>query len=176
MNWLRGLAVLSALGFLGLLATGFLMPKEYTATASLHVDQPPEKVWAVLADYPAQAKWRPELKAVERQKDLNGHAVWKEVFRSDDTVSFEILEAQAPKRLVKQTIAKEKDDPVGVWAFDVAPDRGGSNVTITEKGAIASPMFRLMVRFMFGENAFVNGYMESLAKKLGTTYKAAAAR
>lgn len=169
MNWIRGLAVLSAVGMLGLLVMGFLLPKEYVATRTLTVDQSPAAVWAVLDDYPGQADWRPELEAVTPQPKQNGNPVWQEVYKSDDKVTFEILEATPPTKLVKRTVSKDEDAPVGVWTFEIAPTDAGSTVTITEEGSIPGPLFRLMVHFLIGPDAFVNGFAESLDRKLSGT-------
>lgn len=169
MNWIRGLAVISALGMLGLLTMGFLLPKEYNASRTLSVTQAPDAVWAVLADYPGQAEWRPELQAVEPQPKRAGHEVWQEVYKSGDKVTFEILESQPPAKLVKRTVSDDEDAPVGVWTYEIAPAGSGSAVTVTEQGAIPGPLFRLMVHFLIGPDAFVNGFTDSLSRKLGAS-------
>ena len=64
-------------------------------------------------------------------------------------------------------IADENLPYGGTWTFDVAPDSGGSALTITEDGEIKSALFRVMARFVFGYHATQEAILRGIAAHLG---------
>lgn len=55
----------------------------------------------------------------------------------------------------------------GSWTFDIEPAANGSRLTITERGRVSSPVFRLLARFVFGYEGAMRQYHNDLARRLG---------
>ncbi len=163
-----GLIVLgSVAGVLALVALfGCFLPRGHVAARTLKSKKPPEEVWNVLCDYAAVPRWHPEVKKVERLPDKNGHDVWRETDKRGYGVQLETVEAVAPRRLVR-AIADENGPFTGQWEFDIAAAEDGSRVTLTERGQIANPFFRVMFRAFMTPSFYLELYLKALAAKLG---------
>jgi hypothetical protein len=55
----------------------------------------------------------------------------------------------------------------GTWTYELRDDRGGTEITITERGEVYNPIFRTLSRFVFGHTATIDAYMKSLSRKFG---------
>ena len=55
----------------------------------------------------------------------------------------------------------------GEWIIDVAVDRDGSIVTVTENGEVYNPIFRFVSKFIMGQTATIDGYLRALGKHVG---------
>ena len=77
------------------------------------------------------------------------------------------IERSEPPRLLVTRI--EPGLPFGgTWTYELAPDAGGSVLTITERGEVYNPIFRFMSRFIFGHDSTLAGYMAALHTRLST--------
>jgi uncharacterized protein YndB with AHSA1/START domain len=157
----------STIGVLALLAgVGCFCRRGYTVARSLRSRRSPEEVWQVISDFAAVPSWHPELKTVERLPDRNGHEVWRETDRRGYPVQLETIEALAPLRLVRHI--SDEDGPFsGQWEFDVQPAAQGSRITLTERGQIPNPFFRLMFWAFMTPAFYLEMYLRALATKLG---------
>jgi hypothetical protein len=157
----------SVVGVLVLIALlGCFYPRGYSAARSLASKRAPEEVWQVIRDFAAAPQWHPEIKTVERLADKNGHEVWRETDRRGYPVLLETIEALAPTRLVRQL--SDEDGPfVGQWEFDLQPAPQGSRITLTERGQIANPFFRVMFWAFMTPTFYLEMYLRALAAKLG---------
>jgi uncharacterized protein YndB with AHSA1/START domain len=166
MKWV--LIVVGALvGLVGIVAIiGSFLPKAHTARRRLLVAQPPERVWAAVTDFPGQAAWRPELKAVERATDRDGKEVWREIPKRGDAMPLETTELVAPRRLVR-TIADPSLPFGGRWVYEVEPAPGGARLTITEEGEVYNPIFRFVSHFFMDPAATIDAYLRALCAHLG---------
>jgi len=157
----------SVIGVLVLLAViGCFLPRHHVAARSLRSKRPPEEVWNVVSDYAAAPSWHPEIKAVERLADKGGHDVWRETDRRGYPVQLETLEAVAPRRLVR-AITDEGGPFSGQWEFEIEPMEDGSRVTLTERGQVPNPFFRLMFHLFMTPSFYIEIYLKALAAKLG---------
>lgn len=154
---------------------GSLVPRRHVASSSARFRQPPEALFDAIADYEAAPSWRPELKAVERAPDRNGHAVWVEVAKKGWRMPLEVLESTRPRRHVGR-IADDSLPFGGSWTFELEPAGGGTVVTITEDGEIKNPIFRFLARFAFGYHATQQQYLRALGRKFGESIEPTAAR
>lgn len=77
---------------------------------------------------------------------------------------FEIVERAPPGRLV--TRVADGLPYGGTWTFELAPEGGGTRLTITERGEVHNPIFRVLARFVFGYAATMEAYLEDLAARL----------
>jgi hypothetical protein len=144
---------------------GLLLPKGHTAARTLRLKQRPEVVWSVIADSQSAPSWRLNVVKVERLADMNGHPFWRETYKNGETLPLEIVESVPPKRLVGR-IADPKLPFGGTWTYEIATVEEGCTVTITERGEVYNPIFRLVSRFM-NQAATIEEYLNYLAKKFG---------
>ena len=144
---------------------GLLLPQGHTAARTLRLKQRPEVVWSVVADSQAAPTWRLNVAKVERLADENGHPVWRETYKNGETLPLEIVESVAPKRLVGR-IADPKLPFGGTWTYEIALVEEGCTVTITERGEVYNPIFRLVSRFT-NQAGTIEEYLNYLAKKFG---------
>ena len=117
-------------------AVGLLLPRKHKASRTLRLTRPPADVWPVL------------IQATEA---------------SD--VPVDVLERDPPRRLVTRVTEKEKNFG-GTWTITIAPTASGSDVTITEDGWVANPIFRFVSRFLIGHHATMDTLLKNVAKTL----------
>jgi hypothetical protein len=117
-------------------AVGLLLPRNHKASRTLRLTRPPADVWPVL------------IQATEA---------------SD--VPVDVLERDPPRRLVTRVTEKEKNFG-GTWTITIAPTASGSDVTITEDGWVANPIFRFVSRFLIGHHATMDALLKNVAKTL----------
>ena len=157
----------STVGVLALIAVvGCFYRRRYSVARSLRSRRPPQEVWQVISDFAAVPTWHPELKTVERLPDRSGHEVWRETDRRGYPVQLETIEALAPLHLVRHI--SDEDGPFsGQWEFDLQPAGEGSRITLTERGDIANPFFRVMFWTFMTPAFYLEMYLRALATKLG---------
>lgn len=144
---------------------GWLLPVKHEASRDARFSQPPEKIYAAVADVAGYANWFEGVSRIEMLDSSNGRTRFREHTTSGPIV-MEVAEARPPNHFV--TAIADPDQPFGgTWTFEIAPEQGGSRLTITERGEIYNPIFRFMAKFVFGYTSTMEGYLRSLAKKLG---------
>jgi uncharacterized protein YndB with AHSA1/START domain len=169
-KWLRAVLLLCPLAAVALVllvaVVGALLPRDYDAALSARYAQPPQAVWAVVSDLAALPTWDPLVRRMERLPDRSGHPVWRE-HNGDGTVTYEVVEVLAPRRLVLQVLAN--DAPFrGTWTFALAPEEGGgSSLTVAAHGRIGNPFFRFLLRFIYGGDRALDIYFTALGRRLG---------
>jgi len=169
MKWvLMGVLILAGI-LIVVLVIGALLPKKHVASRSIRVNASPETVWKVISGAPM---WRPDVKSYEELPPQNGHRMWRETDKHGQTITYEAVEASAPKRLVTK-IADPKLPFGGTWTIEITPQSQGSLVSITENGEVYNPIFRFVSRFIMGHTATIDAYLQALQEKLNTEAKAA---
>ena len=162
MVWLIVPLAALAAAVLALIGVGLVLPRRHVAARRVRLRRPPEEVWARIRDHAAEPGWRSKLDRVERLPDVGGRERWKEV-SGRSALTFETLEADAPRRLVRR-IADEKLPFGGSWTIEVTDDRaGGVVVAVTEHGEVKHPLFRVISRFVIGHTRTIDGYLRDLA-------------
>ena len=136
MKWIAIVAGGLMLVVVGIAAIGSLLPRNHKASRTLRLARPPADVWPVL------------IQATEA---------------SD--VPVDVLERDPPRRLVTRVTEKEKNFG-GTWTITIAPTASGSDVTITEDGWVANPIFRFVSRFLIGHHATMDALLKQVAKTL----------
>jgi len=166
MRILLVLLMVLGLVLMAIVAIGALLPKAHVARRKATLRQPPEAVWQAITNVDAFPQWRSEVKRVERA-DHDGRVAWREI-GTNGTITFEVVEAQPPARLVTR-IADAKLPFGGTWTYELAPAAGGTTLTITENGEVYNPLFRFVSRFIMGHHATMNAYLRALGRKFGET-------
>ena len=160
-----GLLSAIALGVAALWAMGARLPREHVVTRRLRLAHTPvERVMAVLRDVEHAGAWRSDVKKVEileREPRLmfrehGGHG----------PIRFEVLELEAARMVVR--VAPEGSASWGGrWVYVLAADGAGCVLTITEEGFVEPPIFRALMKHVFGEASTIEGVMKALAAHLG---------
>jgi ribosome-associated toxin RatA of RatAB toxin-antitoxin module len=142
---------------------GWLLPVKHEASRSARYSQPPERIYAAVADVAEYPSWSEGVSRVEMLDSPSGRTRFRE-HMSTGPVVMEVVETTPPNRFV--TAIADPDQPFGgTWTFEITPESGGSRLTITERGEIYNPIFRFMARFVFGYAGTMEGFLRSLEKK-----------
>jgi uncharacterized protein YndB with AHSA1/START domain len=145
---------------------GLLIPERHEITRSARYAASPARVWATLSDFGGYARWAPEVTGVQRLADQAGHPVYQ--FEGKWGMPLEIESLEPPRRIVTR-IADPKLPFGGTWTWVVAPEAGGTRVTVTESGTIKAPPMRALARFLFGYTSTMDHYLVALGRGLGVT-------
>jgi hypothetical protein len=152
-------------GLIGLVALmaliGLALPRAHVAARRAVLARPPEAVWAALVDLDAQPRWRRGLQKLERLDERR----FRETSRQG-AITFELVE-ERPRELRITRIADDALPFGGRWIYELAPDGGGTRLTITEDGFIKNPVFRFLARTVFSTSATLEAFLRELAAHLG---------
>ncbi|MFI5279661.1 MAG: SRPBCC domain-containing protein [Gemmatimonadales bacterium] len=164
MKWvLIVLGVIAGLAIV-LFVVGSLRPKDHIATITEHVSAPDSTVWAVVTEREKMPEWFADVKSVARIADVDGRPAFHESYGGGWTVTTVVRERVEGKKVVEEILPGGAFS--GTWTYELAPDAGGTRLTITERGHVENPMFRAFM--MFGDNTrTMRRYVSALKKKLG---------
>ena len=167
MKWIIWIVAGIAIVVLVVAILGALLPQAHSASRTVRVAMPPEKLYALLSDVDRFPSWRPDVKGLERRPDRDGKPAWVEdVGGMKLPMVFERME---PPLLLVGRIDSKDFAFGGTWTYKIAPAPGGSNLTITEDGEVYNVIFRFMSRFVFGHHATMDKYLEHVQAKAATT-------
>lgn len=124
-------------------AAGSLQPREHSATAACTIAAPVDAVWDAVRDYGRMHQWAPEVTALQRLDDVDGHPAYRMV-TDEGAMTYVLVEEHPPDRLV---VDLSVDPPVfgGRWTYAIEPVGGGTRVAITEDGWVDPVGFRLFL-------------------------------
>ena len=122
-------------------AVGYFLPVGHEASLHADFNQPPETVYALVSDLPNYSSWWP---ANETKVD--------------------VVEAVPPSKFVTRIVGETAFG--GTWTMEIVPSTTGSRLTITERGEVYNPIFRILSRFVFGHTATMESFLEAARKKL----------
>lgn len=156
-----GLLVLA--GIIALI--GSRLPKSHVASRSIHLNQSPQDVYAVVRDFNSAPQWRADLKRIEVEAPPGGPIRFREEAKHG-TVNYELIEDVPAQRMVTKILDTDLGYS-GQWTYAFAPENGGTRVTIREDGEVSNVIFRFMSRYVFGQTSTIDSYLTSLAKRFG---------
>jgi hypothetical protein len=166
MKWMLLIAGIIALLIVVALLLGLLQPVKHSVTRSIHLNQKPEAVFAVLDNITDLPSWSSGIVKVDRLPDHEGKPVMRcQLKWGGMQMIMTQLEHTPPTRLVI-AMSKEGGPAFGTWTYQIAADATGCRVALTEDGEIKNPFFRLMAR-MHGLDANVTQTLRDLAIKFG---------
>jgi hypothetical protein len=146
---------------------GAMLPRAHHATRRARFRAKPDVIYAVLAGPP---DWRTGVKAFGNLPDKDGRKQWWEQDTHNQRITFEMVEASPPSRLVVR-IADRGLPFGGTWTFDIADEAHGAALRITEDGEVYNVIFRFMARFIFGYTGSIETYLRDLGQKFGEPVK-----
>lgn len=167
MKWvLRILGVIVLLVVLVLVA-GLALPEHTTHTRTITLKEPPEKVFAVLADIPNMPKWNRNMATAKLLLPVDGKERSLQTFKDGMEMVVITTESSPPAHLVR-TLGEENAPFTGSWSYAIATIPDGSQVALTEKSDIRNPFFRVMIKIL-GPTKYMDEHLEDLAKQFGET-------
>lgn len=141
---LIGIAVFAAALILvvgGLVAFASTLPRDHTASTSIAIDAPPDRVWTTIRDLGRMHQWAPDVTALQR---IPGP---QPAYRmdSDDGVLTYVIAKETPGELL--VVELTSDPPVfgGRWIWSLKPTESGTQLTLTEDGWVDPLLFRLIM-------------------------------
>jgi uncharacterized protein YndB with AHSA1/START domain len=161
------LRILGAVALLvaGLVAAGFMLPREHRATSLAVLPAPPDSVWDVIRDLERVPSWWPEVTSAARLPDKNGEQRFQQTF-DDFTMTLVVKESVRPSRLRTEIDAPAGSPFGGSWIYELARADGGTEVRLTEDGWIANPLFRVITRIT-GYHRTLDHYLTALGPRFG---------
>jgi hypothetical protein len=144
---------------------GLLLPRDHVASVSVVIPKRADEVYARLRAVERAADWRTGVERVERIGELEDKPAYRE-HSSFGPLPYLVEEDDPPRRMVTR-ILDEGQGFGGSWVFELEPREGGTRVTLTERGEVYSPFFRVMSRVVFGHYATLEAYATDLAKSFG---------
>jgi len=144
---------------------GLALPREHKVASRIPLRQPPESVYAVIRDLGAIPTWWPSVKQVSRRNDPQGREIWDETMGDGFEMGLEVTTAEPPSLL--KTLIVGDDAPFGgSWTIRIEPVPIGSTVTVTERGWVSNPIFRVISRLM-GYHRTMDDYLKALGSRFG---------
>jgi uncharacterized protein YndB with AHSA1/START domain len=140
---------------------GALLPQAHVATVEQRHPAPPETVWALITAFEKQSEWR---QGVTKVTVAGGRVV--EHHQRFGEMGYRVAEMDPPRRLVTKEAGGPEHGFTGSWEFLLQPDGPGTRLTITERGEVFHPLFRLMARFVFGYETTMRQYQSDLSATL----------
>ncbi|MDQ2867967.1 MAG: SRPBCC family protein [Verrucomicrobiota bacterium] len=165
MRWILG--IFSALIVLTLIAylAGMMIPAEQTHVRTLTLAQPPEKVFAALADIPNMPGWNHSLEKVEMLPPVDGKEVSRQTFKSGMVMEVTTTQSVPPRHLVR-TMGDSGGPFVGSWSYEITPENNGSMIVLTEHSTMKEAMFRVLSQ-LFGPTKYMDEHLRDLAAHFG---------
>ncbi len=151
-------AVLGGLVLLVAIA-GWLLPREHTATRRARYSVAPAEVYDAISDFGASS-WRTGVRVEVVDADVL-------VEHTDEgPMRMRVVERVPPTRMVVAI-----DDPElpfsGTWTYALVPVDGGTELVITERGAIDNPLVRVMAAAFFDPAETAERYLVDLGGRFG---------
>lgn len=152
----------------GIYGYGTNLPPTHQLTLQTVYHQPRAQVWEAISDYQQAPEWSPSVARVERQADIDGLPVWRFYDKDGHHMDVQVVEQKSPERHVSRIVAT--DYPYkGSWTFELEDAGDKTLVTLTEEGEVRSPLWRLMIRYVMGQDTMVRAFLQDLGRKFGET-------
>jgi uncharacterized protein YndB with AHSA1/START domain len=145
-----------------LVAIGLALPPEHEVARSARVNAPVPRVFNVIRDVEQYPLWRSDVENVVVLPD-DGNGFRFQEISGDDVVTYRIENEQAPS-LIEVRIIDSSLPFGGSWTYVLQPFDAGTSVTITEKGEIYNPIFRLLSRTLFSPSDTMERFLRDLTR------------
>lgn len=164
------LSILGLVAFVALaaFAIGAILPVDHSVSVTGVVAAPPAKVFALITDIASGPAWRPEVKSVEILPKDNTRDAWVEDLGSGQKMKFLATTTAPPDASGHGVRVVKLDDPAatygGIWTYDIypGPDSNTTTLKITEAGYINPPLYRFMMKYIFGPTKNLDDYMKHI--------------
>ena len=160
MKWiLVPIVALAALVIL-MAVIGWTLPSGHVASRRARFRATPQAIFDAIS---GPGEWRSDIARIE-PVTTSGRPRWKEISKSGDAITYELVESTPPLRRVTR-IADDNLPYSGGWTLEIAPAPGGATLLITERGEVHNPIFRFISKTFIGHYKTIDTYLADLAKK-----------
>jgi uncharacterized protein YndB with AHSA1/START domain len=162
--------VLIAVGILAVVVgavavIGWSLPTHHRVTLRRAYRATPSALFALISDVRAFPSWRSDVKTVEVLPEDGGRLRWREGTKNGSPITY-ALEQSVPDQLLVGRIADEHLPFGGSWTYELAPDTPNvTTLSITEDGEVYNPIFRFVSRYVMGQSATIERYLDDVAKR-----------
>jgi len=153
---LIGIGSLAGLGAC-ILAIGFLLPIEVTASRTAELKASPAIVFQTVTDVEKQTSWRKDVKTVKAQPNRDS---WTEETIDGVLIEFKARRKEPPHRFEIEFVSNQGFSGSWVGIFTESPK--GTIVQITETVKIPNPIFRVISRAFNLTDKLVDTYLSQL--------------
>ncbi len=165
MYWILFVMGLIASIVIALIAGGLATPRAHTVSKSALLPASVDEVWHTIRTVSAYATWRSDLEDVELVDTEHAQVRWREL-STRRSMLLGIVTDDAPRTLVVRIL--DDDLPFsGEWEWALREEGASTHVTITERGEIGNPIFRLIGTYFIGHTKTIDRVLGDLARKHG---------
>ncbi len=165
-------ALLCAVAIIVLHVKGKRIPVEHEATSVIDIHAPIERVFDAIADVQKHTEWSRGVTRVLVMPDtVHGGVPMQTVRMEMGHNSFVLVRTRIePPTLLERTITDNRGPFSGTWLYrlkPLAPDEVGPRceVRLTERGRVKRPVFRALMKYVFGYHKFTHAHVRALAGK-----------
>lgn len=159
------MAGLVALGGLVALA-GALMPRDHVARSSVILPVDADSVWHAIRALGALPAWWPEVQQMTLDSTRTDES-W--LMENGFGVMRLTVTGESPRRTLMTRLEDTRGGSFGgEWTYEIEATADGSRLTVTERGWIGNPVFRVLLR-LGGPHRTIDGYLRALARRFGGT-------
>jgi hypothetical protein len=156
-----GILALIVVLVLGVVVTGYLLPREHVATRERTFAVSPDALHSRIVTADQYPRWRTGVTRVEVLEPEGGKPKFREI-NGGDAITY-VFDELSERRIVSR-IADPSLPFGGTWTYELEPSGTGTLLRITERGDVRNPVFRFVSRFIMGHDATINAYMDDLAR------------
>lgn len=155
------------LAVVAVVAVGWRLPVHHLSSRERTFSASPDTLFALISHPASYPRWRRGVQRVDLLPASDGHEQFRE-FGKNEVILYSIERATPGRELVTR-IADPTLPFGGSWTYELLPASGGTGTTlrITENGEVYNPMFRFVSRYVTGETATIDAYLDDVAKQLG---------
>lgn len=144
-----------------ILAIGTMLPVKHTASRSIELNAPTEKIWSLITNYADMPKWRKELLKVEPTTTANGTQIWQEFENEKQSLDFETTLQIESQKLVRKIVGENLNFG-GTWTFELIANGNKTTLTIIENGEVYNALFRFVSTYIMGHHASLDKFIKQL--------------
>jgi len=155
--------LLLAIAGVAVYADGARQPYNHAISVTGVVNAPQDKVFALIANVAHGSDWRPAVKSVTTLEKDHGRDQWVEHLGYGQYMTFLAVHTEAPTRREVQLV-DPKASYGGTWTYELSPGPSPNTTTleITETGYIGPPIYRFMMKRVFGPTHNLDQYMKDI--------------
>lgn len=147
---------------------GWTLPKHHRVTLGRVYHATPSALFTLISDVRAFPSWRRDVKSVEVLTEDNGHLRWRETTKNGPPITY-VVERSVPNELLVGRIADTNLAFGGSWTYQLLPETPNETMlTITEDGDVYNPIFRFVSRYVIGQSATIEHYLDDVEKRFSS--------
>ncbi len=150
------------------------LPKDHRLSRAARFPAARAEAWSAVRALDGEVTWRADLDTRTRLPDVRGHTVWREIWPDGESVSWETVELQGDRRLVRCVV--DQEGPFGgCWTIEVSPRDDQSVVTVTEQLTVHDAWYA-RTHDVASRQARLDAFLRALGEPLGAPTLADAAK